>query len=647
MLRRAIAPGALVAVLLASAAHAQAPAVQAREQGSLVLENVPATPPEVREALRRYQNARGAGLADWMADGSILISTRFGQTSQLHRVTQPGGMRTQLTFFDEPIGGASHVPKTPGKFLFARDVGGAEYFQGYMAGLTGPETAITEPKTRNTSFTFSQDGKKLVWSRVTPGSGDYDIMIMDVGDPASRKVAYKGTGAMAPLAFSPDGGKVLLGRYLSVQQSQRLVLDLATGALTELNPGKKPISYGGGQFTADGRAVLMLSDEGSEVAKLVSYDLATGKITTVADGGKWEVEAFDLSDDGRTLAYAINEDGASKVVVRDFLTKRALPQPRLPLGVLTSLEFSPDSQRLAIGIAPATSPADVWVWDLGPGVLTRWTYSEMGGLDPAAMVAPTLARFKSFDGLDIPAWVYRPKSASASAKAPVIINIHGGPEGQSRPSFSTAAQYWVNELGAAVIYPNVRGSTGYGKTYVSLDNGMKRRDSVKDIGALLDWIAKQPELDASKVVVYGGSYGGYMTLASFADYNDRLAGAVDIVGVSSWLTFLANTEGYRRDLRRAEYGDERDPAMKAFLEKDSPIRDVAKMKKPLFVIAGYNDPRVPWTEGRQVTDQARAAGADVWWMMAKDEGHGFRKKQNVDAQREAETLFLKKVFGRP
>jgi dipeptidyl aminopeptidase/acylaminoacyl peptidase len=639
MLRRAIALGAL---LLASAASAQ-PAVQAREQGSLVMENVPATPPEVREALRRYQNARSAFFADWLADGSILVSTRFGQTSQLHRVTQAGGQRTQLTFFDEPIGGATHVPNAPGRFLFARDVGGGEYFQGYLASLTGPEVAVTEPKSRNTSFTFSKDGKTLVWSRVTPGSGDYDIMAMDVADPASRKVAHKGTGAMAPLAFSPDGTKVLLARYHSVQYSQRLILDLASGALTEISPGKKQVAYGGGQFTADGRAVLMLSDEGSDVAKLVSYDLATQKFTTVADGGKWEVEAFDLSDDGRTLAYSINEDGASKVVVRDFLTRRALPQPRLPLGVLTSLEFSPDSRRLAIGLAPATAPADVWVWDTLPGALTRWTYSEMGGLDPAAMVQPTLARFKSFDGLEVPAWVYRPK---APGKAPVIINMHGGPEGQSRPSFSTAAQYWVNELGAAVIYPNVRGSTGYGKTYVSLDNATKRRDSVKDIGALLDWIAKQPELDASKVVVYGGSYGGYMTLATFADYNDRLAGAIDIVGISNWMTFLANTEGYRRDLRRAEYGDERDPAIKAFLEKDSPIRDVAKMKKPLFVIAGFNDPRVPWTEGRQMTDEARANGVDVWWMMAKDEGHGFRKKQNVDAQREAETLFLKKVFGR-
>ncbi|WP_411287772.1 alpha/beta fold hydrolase [Phenylobacterium sp.] len=631
---------ALVALAALSAVPANAQVVK-REQGQLVMENVPVTPPDVREALRRYQNARSAGFMDWLADGSMLVSTRFGQTGQVHRVTTPGGQRTQITFFDEPVAGAQGVPGQPGRYMFTRDVGGAEYFQGYLAGLTGPDVAFTEPNTRNAGFVFSKDGQRLAWSRVTPGSGDYDIMLMDVANPATRKVALEGTGALSPIAFSPDGTQLLLGRRLSVQSSKRFLMNLATGQVSEIHPSKAEIAFDGGEFTPDGRAILMLSDEGSEVARLVSYDIASKRITPVADGGAWEIERFDLSDDGRTLAYAVNEDGRSKVVVRDLVTRRALPQPSLPVGVAGGLKFSPDGRRLAIGLNSATSPADIWVWDLAPATLTRWTYSEMGGLDPAAMVEPSLARFKSFDGREIPAWVYKPRTAG---KAPVIISIHGGPEGQSRPTFSSTYQYYVNELGAAVIVPNVRGSTGYGKTFVSLDNGMKRRESVRDIGALLDWIATQPDLDAGRVVVTGGSYGGYMTLAAFADYNDRLAGAVDTVGISNWLTFLANTEGYRRDLRRAEYGDERLPAMRAYLEKDSPIAQTAQMKKPLFVIAGFNDPRVPWTEGQQIVEKVRANGGEVWWMMARDEGHGFRKKQNTDALREAETLFLKKVF---
>jgi dipeptidyl aminopeptidase/acylaminoacyl peptidase len=636
----------LAGLLLASALPAAAqPAVTPREQGALVMENVPVTPPEVREALRRYQNARSASFLDWMADGTMLIATRFGQTAQVHHVTAPGSARIQLTFFDEPVAGAEAHPGVPGRYIFSRDVGGAEYYQGYWTGLTGPETAFTEPKTRNTGFLFSKDGRQLAWSRVTPGSGDYDIMLMRSGEPASRRVALEGQGAMSPLAFSPDGSKMVVGRYISVQSSKLFLLDLASGRLTEINPTNEAIAYGRAEFTADGRGVLLISDQGAEVGRLVRFDVASGRFSPVADGGRWEVETFDLSEDGRLLAYTINEGGRSRVILRELAGGRALAQPNLPVGVVGAIKFSPDNRRLAINLNSATSPADVWTWDLQPGRLVRWTQSEMGGLDPAAMVEPSLVEFRSFDNRQIPAWVYRPRKAGG--KAPVIISIHGGPEGQSRPTFSAGYQYWANELGAAVIVPNVRGSTGYGKTYVSLDNGVKRRDSVKDIGALLDWIATQPDLDASRVVVTGGSYGGYMTLASFADYQDRLAGAIDIVGISNWLTFLANTEGYRRDLRRAEYGDERDPAIRAFLEKDSPIVSVSRMRKPLFVIAGYNDPRVPWTEGQQIVREVRKNGGDVWWMMAKDEGHGFRKKQNVDAQREAETLFLRKVFGAP
>ncbi|WP_332772160.1 S9 family peptidase [Phenylobacterium sp.] len=639
---RRVLIGGLAALLTGGFALAGTPTVK-REVGTLVTENVPETPPAVREQLRRYQNARSATFLDWLADGTMLIATRFGQTPQIHHVKAPGGDRTQLTFFDEPVTSAAAQPVVPGAFVFARDSGGDEYFQGYASAVEGGEAQVTEPKTRNTGFVFSPDGNLLAWSRVTPGKGDYDIMLMRTGQPTTRRVALKGRGAVGPVAFSADGGRILFKRAISAQSSKVFVLELATGQVTEINPTRKPIAYSGGEFTPDGRRVLMLSDEKSEVARLVEYDLANGRKTVVADGGAWEIEAFDLSENGRLLAYAINQDGRSRVVVADMVTRRALPQPELPLGVLVDLKFSPDALRLAIGLNSATSPADVWTWNIAEASLVRWTHSEMGGLKPADMVEPALIRFPSFDRREIPAWVYRPRAAKGPT--PVIIDIHGGPEGQSRPGFSTAYQYWVNALGATVISPNVRGSTGYGKTYLALDNALKRQDSVRDIGALLDWIATQPDLDKSRVVVSGGSYGGFMTLAALAAYNDRLAGAIDTVGISDFTTFLTNTEGYRRDLRRAEYGDERDPAMKAEFDRISPLNLTDRMTKPLFVIAGFNDPRVPWTEGEQMVAKVRANGGDVWWMMAKDEGHGFRKKQNRDAFREAETLFLRKVFG--
>ncbi|UTP39833.1 prolyl oligopeptidase family serine peptidase [Phenylobacterium sp. LH3H17] len=639
---RSVLIGGLAALLTGGSALAATPVVK-REVGALVTENVPETPPAVREQLHRYQNTRSANFLDWLGDGTMLIATRFGQTPQIHHVKAPGGDRTQLTFFDEPVTSAAAQPMVPGAFVLARDTGGDEYFQGYASAVEGGEALVTDPKTRNTGFVFSPDGTLLAWSRVTPGKGDYDIMLMRTGQPATRRVALKGKGAVGPAAFSADGGRILFRRAISAQSSKVFVLETATGRVTEINPSRKLIAYSGGEFTPDGRRVLMLSDEKSEVARLVEYDLVSGRKTVVADGGAWEIEAFDLSENGRLLAYAINQDGRSRVVVADIMTRRALPQPELPVGVLADLKFSPDALRLAIGLNSATSPADVWTWNIAEASLVRWTHSEMGGLKPADMVEPSLIRFVSFDRRQIPAWVYRPKAAKEPT--PVIIDIHGGPEGQSRPGFSTTYQYWVNALGATVISPNVRGSTGYGKTYLALDNAMKRQDSVRDIGALLDWIASQPDLDKSRVVVSGGSYGGFMTLAALAAYNDRLAGAIDTVGISDFTTFLTHTEGYRRDLRRVEYGDERDPKMKAEFDRISPLNLTDKMTKPLFVIAGFNDPRVPWTEGEQIVAKVRANGGDVWWMMAKDEGHGFRKKQNRDALREAETLFLRKVFG--
>lgn len=643
MIRSLLLATAAVAAISTPVLAQTAPAVERRTVGTLTLENVPVGTPQLRDELRRYQNSRSAGFADWLADGSMLIATRFGQTAQLHRVAAPGADRTQITFFDEPVGGATAQPGT-NNFIFSRDSGGDEYYQGYFAGLTGPEAAITEAKTRNQGFTFSRDGKTVYWSRVTPGDGNYDIAAMTVGDPASRRIIHEGTGSVSVSDVSPDGKTALLQQYISSTSSKLFTLDLATGALKPLNASKKDIAYGGGEFTADGRSVLVTSDEGGEFHRLVEIEVATGKKIYITPADlKWDVETFDLTDDGRVLAYSINEGGRSKVVVQDFRTRRALPQPELPVGVLSALKFNADGSKLAIGINSSTSPADVWSWDVTGGELTRWTNSETGGLDPKDMVDPTLISVKSFDGLDVPAWIYRPKS---DGKAPVVIDIHGGPESQARPGFNTRYQYWVKELGAAVIVPNVRGSDGYGKSYLQLDNGPLRQDSVKDIGALLDWIATQPDLDKDRIVVSGGSCGGFMVLASLAAYSDKLAGAIDIVGISSFTTFLQNTEGYRRDNRRVEYGDERDPKMKAIFDKISPLNLTAQMKKPLFVIQGRNDPRVPWTEAEQIVAKVRGQGGDVWYMIAADEGHGFRKKQNVDAQREAETLFLRKVFAK-
>jgi len=318
-----------------------------------------------------------------------------------------------------------------------------------------------------------------------------------------------------------------------------------------------------------------------------------------------------------------------------------LQQPKLPLGVLGGLKWHANSQELGFNLNSAKSPNDAYSLDAKTGRVERWTESECGGLNPENFVEPELVRLKSFDGLEISAFLYRPDAKRFSGARPVLMSIHGGPESQTRPAFQARNNYYLNELGVALLYPNVRGSSGNGKTFLTLDNGFKREDTLRDIGALLDWIGRDARLDKNRVAVIGGSYGGYMSLACMTHYSDRLRCGVDIVGISNFLTFLKNTQDYRRDLRRVEYGDERDPAMAEFLGKISPANHATDITKPLLVVQGLNDPRVPASEAEQMVKAIRDRGGQVWFLMAKDEGHGFQKKRNVDFLFLSTVTFLK------
>ncbi|MFC7497942.1 S9 family peptidase [Enterovirga sp. GCM10030262] len=634
------------ALLLATAAPVlgQTATVATRQVGSATLENVPAIPDDVRAAVQLYQNYRDATFRDWLPDGSMLVTTRFGATNQLHRVAAPGGARTQITFFEEPVAGAYAIPGSD-NFLVRRDTGGDEWFQLYAMGLTGAPTALTEPGTRNQSPVFSKDGALVAWSRATKGSPDYAILVADPSDPASRRVAYQGTGSIAPVDVSPDKTRLLLARTLSNRETRLSLLDLASGKAEELAFTHEPARYEEARFTPDGNSIIVITNADADLRRLVEIDLASGERRVLAPDLEWDVETFDLSDDGRILAYSINEDGYSRLVVQDRVTRRALPQPDLPKGVLTGLGFSPDGKRLALSLSTATSAGDIWSWDVADGALARWTQSELGGLDPATLAEPRLVRFESFDGLSVPAFVYRPTNVAAGVRTPVVMDIHGGPESQTRPGWNPGAQLMADTLGATIILPNVRGSDGYGTQYLNLDNAEKREDSVKDIGALLDWIAAQPDLDKDRVAVYGQSYGGYMSLAVMTHYSDRLVGGVERYGISDFTTFLTNTEAYRRDNRRAEYGDERDPAMQAVFARINPLANVSRISKPMLVMQGANDPRVPQSESDQVVAGIRRNGVEAWYVVFADEGHGFQKKPNNDLRREVETVFLRRLFG--
>jgi dipeptidyl aminopeptidase/acylaminoacyl peptidase len=645
MIRRLLPVLLLAAAPVAIAAQtAPAPAasVEVRQVGSARLENVPEIPADVRAAVQRYQNYRSAQFQDWLPDGSMLITTRFGSTAQVHRVAAPGAARQQLTFYGEPVANAEAIAGSD-RYLVVRDTGGDEWFQIFSRSMDGNSIRITESGTRNQNIVQSRDGSVMAWSRAVRGSADYTIMIDSAGDSGPL---WQGTGAVGPADISDDGRTILVSRGISNRENRLMLLDVASATVRPLDIAGGPARYESPRFIRNGAAILAISNNGSDVRRLVEIDVASGGLRAISPELPWDIEAYDLSDDGRVLAYVVNEDGFSRVVVQDFVTRRALPQPELPRGVLTALDFSPDGSKLAIGLNTARSAGDVWTHDVAGGVLTRWTTSELGDLDLARLAEPELVRFTSFDGLSVPAFVYRPTGAAPDARLPVIIDIHGGPEAQSRPGWNPGAQYFANVLGAVVILPNVRGSDGYGTRYLNLDNAERREDAVKDIGALLDWIGTQPGLDAARVAVYGQSYGGYMSLAVMTHYSDRLVGGVNRYGISDFISFLRNTEAYRRDNRRAEYGDERDPAMRAVFERIAPLANVRRITRPMLVMQGANDPRVPQSESDQIVRELRANGVETSYVLFADEGHGFLKKANNDLRREVETVFLRGLFER-
>ena len=621
--------------------------------GNLVMEDVPEIPAHIADSLNRYQNVRSASFQAWSGDGeSLFVNTRFGDVSQLHRVDMPGGARHQVTFYKEPIGGVSRQPGGS-KLVFTRDAGGSEFAQIFLLDPAGGDARmLTDGKSRNGAVAWDRDGRRLAYRSTRRNGASNDIWIMDPEAPEETRVILESPdgSAWGPAEFSKSGTKLLVANYISITDSRVNLVDLDTGDVTVLAGGadNPSVNYPFA-FDDENDGFWFVTDRGGEFNVLAWQSMAAGaEPEFVTADIPWDVEGGAISDDRKHVAFIVNEGGRSSLYLLDPRTREYRRVESIPIGLVGGVEFSPDGRQLALTINTAKSPSDSFVLGLGRepldyGKLERWTYSEVGGLDTTAFREPTLIEFPTFDKVDgeprmIPCWLYKPPG---DGPFPVVISIHGGPEGQAQPAFSSTYQLWLEKLGVAVLVPNVRGSSGYGKTYVRLDNGFQREDSVKDIGALLDWIEAQPSLDQERVAVFGGSYGGYMVLASAVHYSDRLKAAVDIVGISSFVTFLENTQDYRRDLRRVEYGDERDPEMRAHLEQISPVNNVEKIKIPMFVVQGENDPRVPVTEAIQMVAALREQGEAVWYMNALNEGHGYRKKENRDIYQQATVLFLK------
>jgi dipeptidyl aminopeptidase/acylaminoacyl peptidase len=620
------------------------------ERGTLVLDNIPAVDTPLTAKLDDYMNARGASFVDWLPDGGVLIATRFGDVEQLHRVAMPLGAREQLTFYREPVTNARSPQSAvaPG-FAFLKDQGGNEYAQIYWYDTASRAVRLlTDGKGLNGGLAWSHDGRHVAFHSTGRDGVSYDLFIAEPANKlAAPRLVFNGFQKNWSVQdWSPDDTRLLINNFVSANESHLYVMDIATAALTPVSEGPDAANVSQAKFTPDGRGVYLVTNRDSEFQQLRRVDLGSGAVEILTSHIPWDIDTFARTDDGQFLAWVANVDGMSRLTVVNIAT-RSETLPPLPDGQIGRIAFDRTGKKLGLSLESAQSPRDVFVLELERNALVRYTKSEAGPIDPLQYVPAELVRFPTFDRANgkyrqVPAFVYRPRTPGPH---PVFIDIHGGPEAQYTPSFTPFTQFLVRELGFTVIAPNVRGSTGYGKTYMNLDNGEDREDSVKDIGALLVWIGLQKDLDAKKVFVAGGSYGGYMSLASMVNFGDRLRGGVDVVGISNFVTFLESTSAYRRDLRRPEYGDERLPRMRAYLQRISPLTNAARISKPLLVVQGLNDPRVPASESQQMVAKIRARGGEVWYLAAKDEGHGFRKKANRDFYQRTLVTFLEKQLA--
>jgi dipeptidyl aminopeptidase/acylaminoacyl peptidase len=421
--------------------------------------------------------------------------------------------------------------------------------------------------------------------------------------------------------------------YISRTETEVWRMDVASGKRERLLPvpgSTDRATYFGLEFSPDGSRLYLTTTARSEFQQLAKYRFNTRALRYFPSDIAWDVKAMALSRDGRRLAAVFNVDGRDELRLFDPASSKELARPKVPGGQISGLSWHEKRVgELAFTLNSPQSPATIFSVDTASGAVQRWTTADTAGVDPASFRDAEIVRWKSFDSRTISGVLTLPP-ARFTGPRPVIVAIHGGPEAQATVNFNGRFNYLINELGVALLEPNVRGSSGYGKTFLDLDNGVKREDSVKDIGALLSWIATDARLDSSRVMVQGGSYGGYMVLASLVHYSDRLRGGIDVVGISDFVSFLGNTESYRRDLRRVEYGDERDPVVRAVLDQISPLANAGKIRAPLLVVHGKNDPRVPVSEAKQIVQKVRANGTPVWYLEADNEGHGFARKANAD-----------------
>ena len=636
--------GILTILILAAGFTHAAQTNEIVPNSNLVTEGIPKIPASLAQRVSLYKNGYGYPLAGWDPNKRELWLKILASTGTwVYRVEAPETISKPL--MNIPAGGVYDLYYQPrGKNLvYNKDNGGDELFQLYLFDITSRESKLlTDGKSRNTEPVWSNAGDRIIYSSSPPDGNGVDLSIINPFSPRSNRLIAQGQGHyLKAFDWSPDDRKVLFCDFTSNTVSTLGIIDVTSGEKTLLSPkrGNEGDYYDYPQFSKDGKGVYVVTDRDSGFRRLAYVSLATGEYKYLSDQIEWDVEDFKLSPDGKSLAFITNEDGISRLRLLDTETGKEKAGPSLPVGIVSDLRWHNNSVDLAFNLRSPHAPNDVYSLNVATCKVERWSKSSLGRISVEKLPKPELIHWPSFDGKVISGFLYRP-SGAFTGRRPVIIDIHGGPEEQYRPVFGYHDNYFVNELGIVKIFPNVRGSTGYGKRFANMDNGLLRNDAVKDVGALLDWIKKQPDLDADRVMVQGGSYGGYLALSVAMNYSERIRAAISDSGPSNLARLIESTAGWGRDIQRSEYGDERQPKVKKFLEGIAPVNNAEKIKKPLMIIQGQNDPRVPVAEAERIVAAVKKRGIPVWYLLAKDEGHGWTKPSNWDYRTYAVTLFI-------
>jgi dipeptidyl aminopeptidase/acylaminoacyl peptidase len=617
----------LVAGLLGAApGHTQVRTVGA----TVTLDGIPPALPGEAPRLADYLQARPARSCGFSPQGAVLIRTRFGDAEQLHLVAQEGGARRQLTFGRDSVAWAAYSPEPARNgFAFLRDHEGDGRAQLYYQRTADPAPKmLSDGHSWNASPVWSTSGQEIAFSTTMRDSQSHDIFIVDPESGALPHLAVTGDASdWRALDWAFDDHLLLVLQSVSRSESHLFVVDLASGQRREIDPSTGPVSIRDARFAHDGRGVYYISDAYGEFGQLRHIDLFTGQKTALSEHIPFDIDALAISRDGRLLAFTSNEGGTARLNLLDLAAHQDLIPPALPAaGVMQGLHFDADSKRLAFSLAAPNQPDDVYVLDLATNRLSAWTHSEAGPVDSAKFVLPRLLNVPTFDrdasrAREIPTYLY---VAAGLPRHPVLLDLESGPQEQFRPGFDPWIQYLVNELGYAVVAPNLRGSPGLGKGYLAAGRGALREDAVKDIGALLVWLRAQHDLDAQRVVVLGRGYGAALALATLATYPERVRGAVSLSGISDLVEWLGGLNADTQAERRAEFGDERDLGMRAVLRRLSPLSNLNRISRPLLVAHGKNDHEVPLAQSEELVAVARTRSIPVWYLVANDQGQNFR-----------------------